>query len=91
MVCDRLATNASGRLPAILRQQCARGDKSLKRAVNTLAEQGIRLLDSPARRLALLSDNRTLVYADYTEKHPVTGEYSLQTYVVDFYIMITII
>jgi radical SAM superfamily enzyme YgiQ (UPF0313 family) len=74
MVCDRLATNSTGRLPAVLRVS----DPSLKNIVRQLesgekthAQKGIK------RGVALLYSEHCAVYADYIGRNPVTGEYPL--------------
>lgn len=75
MVCDRLTTNSSGKLPKVLRIE----DPRLKRAIKTLDQKHPRK-KAVKRGYALLYGEKCLVYADYQEKHPVTGEYSLQTH-----------
>ena len=69
LVCDRLATNRNGRLPAALRVE----DKALKglRARYTSANTNVAWL---------YSENRA-VLADYTRRDPVTGEYPLRRFV----------
>lgn len=74
MVCDRLATNSSGKLPAVLRIQ----DASLRAAVRELdkteesrSQRGIK------RGAALLYSEHCVAYADYRDKNPITGEYPL--------------
>ena len=72
MVCDRLATNASGRLPKVLQVY----DPALKK----LSKKMTALVPPPPgirRGYALLYSENCLVYADYKEKNPVTGEYKL--------------
>lgn len=75
MVCDRLATNASGKLPKAL--QIA--DPNLKAAIKHLEKEEARK-KSTKRGYALLYKDPSLVYVDYVEKHPVTGEYELKKY-----------
>jgi len=74
MVCDRLATISTGKLPAALRVE----DGALKDAVRelennetTCSQKGIK------RGVALLYSEHCVAYADYHEKTPITGEYSL--------------
>jgi radical SAM superfamily enzyme YgiQ (UPF0313 family) len=75
MVCDRLATNASGKLPAVLRIE----DRGLKRALSLLNEhEETRPRRGVGRGAALLYSENALVYADYMDRDPVTGEYSLK-------------
>ena len=73
MVCDRLATNASGKLPAILRIE----DPKLKEAVKRF-EQTHGRTKGVKRGYALLYSEGCFVYVEYREKNPVTGEYALQ-------------
>ncbi len=74
MVCDRLATNASGVLPSVLRVQDAKL-KSLRTFLqqnpDTRAPIGIK------RAAAILYSENRAVYVDYTSADPVTGEYPL--------------
>lgn len=74
MVCDRLATNPSGKLPPVLRVE----DKALRAAVHRL-EDGAATKKNPGvrRGCAALYAKKKLVYADYTDKDPVTGEFPL--------------
>lgn len=64
MVSDRLATNASGKLPKCLKLRSPR----LPLAARALGVN---------RGYALLPTEDVFVYADYTEKNPVTGAYPL--------------
>ncbi|MGE4352567.1 MAG: DUF4080 domain-containing protein [Oscillospiraceae bacterium] len=75
MVCDRLATNASGKLPKVLQIQ----DPKLKTAVKALERENARR-KGIKRGYALLYGENCLVYADYEDKNPVTGEYLLCNY-----------
>lgn len=74
MACDMLATNASGRLPVSLEVPDGRL-REVKTAVNLKEET--RLKKGVRRGFALLYAENAAVYADYTEKDPVTGEYAL--------------
>ncbi len=72
MVCDRLTTNSSGRLPSILRIK----DPALKRAINELKRnEALRPKKGVKRGWALLYSEQCLVYVDYQNKNPITGEY----------------
>lgn len=72
MACDRLATNASGSLPQVLRIK----DPSLKQKIKAFERQTPQLKGVQRGYAYLYSQNR-LVYADYKDKHPVTGEYQI--------------
>lgn len=75
LICDRLATNPS-RLPEFLKAE----DVRLKPLVVELngvvgrPKKGIR------RGFAWLSSEKALVYVDYENKNPVTGEYALKRF-----------
>lgn len=74
MVCDRLATNASGVLPAVLRVQDVRLKAFrtyLQQNADTRAPVGVK------RAAAILYSAHCAVYVDYTSADPVTGEYRL--------------
>lgn len=74
MVCDRLATNSSGILPAVLdRKDTVLKTilKELKKSPDTCPKRGIK------RGSALLTSENCVVYADYEHKNPVSGEYKL--------------
>lgn len=64
MVCDRLSTNASGKLPACLRHP----DPRLARLTR---EKGLR------KGCAILRSRGVFVRADYDDRDPVSGEYRL--------------
>ncbi len=77
MVCDRLATNSSGRLPAVLRVM----DPALKSVICQLENnEATRSQKGVRRGYAYLYSEQCLVYADYRkqERNPLTGEYPLQ-------------
>lgn len=77
MACDRLATNSSGSLPAILRIPDANLKKSIKALESSeplSASRGIK------RGYALLYTEKCLVYAEYDYPDPVTGEYKLHKF-----------
>lgn len=79
MVCDRLATNASGKLPKALQIQ----DPRLKRTIKDL-ERTVERKKNFRRGYALLYGEKCLVHVDYVDKNPVTGEYSLNKYPIGF-------
>lgn len=71
MVCDRLASNRSGRLPSCLRVMDPRLKQAagqVKAATGSQMRRGIALLYHGTPRI---------VCADYTAPHPVTGRYPL--------------
>jgi radical SAM superfamily enzyme YgiQ (UPF0313 family) len=81
MVCDRLTTNKSGRLPVILRVPDAalkkvinRWNSSVKNGAGTRQKSGVK------RSFAYLYSEHCLVYVDYQEeeRNPITGEYPLK-------------
>ena len=77
MVCDRLATNATGRLPACLQVKDAQLLAAVRRLagnVDTAPQKGIQ------RGVALLYGAKEICYADYcaADKNPLTGRYPLQ-------------
>ena len=81
MVCDRLTTNSSGRLPSILRIK----DPALKRAINELKRnEALRPKKGVKRGYALLYSEQCLVYVDYQNKSPITGEYPLNKLYLNF-------
>ncbi len=75
MACDRLATNPSGLLPACL-QQNETLRKQHKRLMET--DERFKRPDKVKRGTAWVDDS--LVYADYQNPHPVTGEYRLHRF-----------
>lgn len=75
MVLDRLATNASGVLPAFLRVNDRRL-KEVRTLLNT--DPQTRACPGVKRAVALLYSENHAVYADYIAADRVTGEYPLQ-------------
>lgn len=75
MVCDLLATDASGRLPLILEPQDSR-IFGLRRQLD--AEPQTRRPDGVRRGMAILHQKPWAVYVDYTKPHPVSGRYPLR-------------
>lgn len=78
MVCDRLATNASGRIPKALQIH----DPRLKAAIKALEHEHGRK-KAIKRGYALLYSENCLAYTDYEDKNPVTGEYLVNKYPFD--------
>jgi radical SAM superfamily enzyme YgiQ (UPF0313 family) len=78
MVCDRLATNASGRIPKALQIY----DPRLKSAIRALEREHGRK-KAIKRGYALLYSENCLAYTDYEDKNPVTGEYLISKYPFD--------
>ena len=76
MVCDRMATNASGKLPSSLRVS----DKRLKSAALELERGFLKKTTKVGRGYALLYSENVIVRADYGEKDPVTGTYPITKY-----------
>lgn len=74
MVCDRLATNASGVLPKFLQRQDAKL-KAVRTALN--ANPNTQLQKGVKRAIAILYTENRAAYVDYTVPNPVTGEYTL--------------
>ncbi len=80
MVCDRLSTNASGKLPAVLRIQ----DSTLKAALRELdKKEEFRPQKGIKRGAALLYSERCMACVDYRDKNPITGEYPLLKYALN--------
>lgn len=74
MVCDRLATNASGVLPKFLQRQDVKL-KAVRTALN--ANPDTQSQKAVKRATAILYTENRAVYVDYTAPNPVTGEYAL--------------
>lgn len=80
LVCDRLATTPSGRLPECLRIE----DAKLKTVKNMLKQtEATRLPQGIKRAVAILYSEKCAVYADYVNKDPVIGEYKLNNFCFD--------
>lgn len=74
LVQDALATRGDGRLPPCLHRQ----DPLLRQAKHALAvDPATRSLPGRRRGIALLYGKKQVVFCDFEEKHPVTGEYPL--------------
>ena len=75
LVCDRLASNRAGFLPACLQVP----DPRLRKIKKQLQElypprQGIK------RAVAFLYSANEAVFVDYSEPDPVTGQFTLQSF-----------
>lgn len=80
LVCDRLETNATGRLPK--RLQIA--DEHLGKAVKMLAQNPDTAPKASVKRgVALLYGQKRVCFVDYTQKNPATGRYLLHTVFLD--------
>nr|WP_319487204.1 DUF4080 domain-containing protein [uncultured Caproiciproducens sp.] len=74
MVCDRLSTNSSGKLPSVLRIR----DPALIKAIHELEDiNSNRPGEGVKRGYALLYSEHCLAYADYKNRNPITREYPL--------------
>lgn len=75
LVIDRLATDASGRLPLCLDPKDGR-IAALRRMLDEVPET--RRPENVRRGMALLKSKPYAVYADYIAPHPVTGRYTIK-------------
>lgn len=80
MIYDRIATNNSGIIPKSLFKE----DKRLKKIKHIL------FLEYPARKgtsrnVAVLYTEKKVIFCDYNEKDPVTGEYEIKEVKFDFF------
>ncbi len=75
MVCDRLATNPSGILPA-----CLQRDESARKRAKRLMETDARFRRPANIKRGTAMVDGMLVYADYHHPHPVTGKYTLHRF-----------
>ena len=74
MVSDRIATNSSGKLPPALRIQ----DTALKSMIlGVESKPEARRKKGVKRGYAILYSQKCMIYADYQNKNPITGEYAL--------------
>jgi hypothetical protein len=80
MVCDRLASVAERRLPASLWRSDVRW-KQVMTAINTNVQT--RLKKGVRRGFALLASENAAVFADYSDKDLVLGEYELHKVSLD--------
>ncbi|MEG2395724.1 MAG: DUF4080 domain-containing protein [Oscillospiraceae bacterium] len=72
MVCDRLSTNPSGTLPKSLQIE----DKNLKR-YKTLLNIKVNPVHNIKRGIAILYSLDELVFVDYINKNPISGEFEI--------------
>ena len=80
LVRDRLATNATGRLPACLHV----ADERLGKAVKLLAKNPLTMPKKGIKRgVAILYGAQQIVFVDYTQKNPVTSRYLLHMCAID--------
>lgn len=73
MLCDRLACNNSGRIPDALKIP-----DPMLRSVKRKIMQLFPVPKGTNRSVGILYGEQAAVYCDYKEKHPVSGEYTLQ-------------
>lgn len=73
MVCDRLTTNASGKLPPVLKVK----DPELKNQIRKFELENSKPSKGLKRGYAILYSENTLVYVDYKNRNPITGKYTL--------------
>ena len=74
MVCDRLCTNASGKLPQALQIK----DENFRTYKIALKENPkYKKPDKVVRGLAILYSQQSIAYVDYVDKNSSTGEYPL--------------
>lgn len=77
VVCDRMATNSSGKLPAILKVK----DPAYKKIINTCKlMDGVPVGKKTRRGYAILYSEHKIIWVDYQTQNPVTGEYRLTEY-----------
>lgn len=75
MICDRLCSNASGKLPEVLKVKNP-DIKKIRLAME--AEYENRRKPGIKRGFALLESEKAAVFADYEDKDPVSGRYALK-------------
>lgn len=78
MIYDRISTNSSGRIPPVLRIK----DPLLKKYIlkvekNSKPQIGIK------RGYAILYTENCLIFADYNNRNPITGEFKIQKILLD--------
>ncbi len=75
MICDRLCSNSSGKLPIVLKVK----NPDIKKIRNIIeSEEGNRRLPGVKRGFSLLESENAAVFADYIDKDPVTEKYILK-------------
>ncbi len=75
MICDRLCSNSSGKLPEMLKVKNPE-IKKIRLAIES--EEENRRKPGIKRGFALLESEKAAVFADYANKDPVTGKYVLK-------------
>ena len=75
MICDRLCSNSSGKLPEILK---VKNPEIKKIRIAVESEEGNQRKPGIKRGFALLESEKAVVFADYENKDPVTGKYMLK-------------
>ena len=75
MVCDRLCSNSSGKLPEVLKVKNPE-IKKIRLAIES--EEENRRKPGIKRGFALLESENAAVFTDYENKDPVTGKYVLK-------------
>ena len=75
MICDRLCSNSSGKLPEVLKVQ----NPDIKKIrLSIESEEDNRRKPGIKRGFSLLQSEKAAVFADYENKDPVTGKYVLK-------------
>ena len=75
MICDRLCSNSSGKLPSVLKVS----DPDIKKIrLSIEAEEGNGRKAGIKRGFSLLESENAAVFADYENKDPVSGKYVLK-------------
>lgn len=75
MICDRLCSNSSGKLPEVLK---IKNPDIKKIRLLIESEEGNRRKPGTKRGFSLLESENAAVFADYENKDPVTGRYVLK-------------
>lgn len=75
MICDRLCSNSSGKLPSVLKVT----DPDIKKIrLSVESEEENRRKPGIKRGFSLLENENAVVFADYENKDPVSGKYLLK-------------
>ncbi len=75
MICDRLCSNSSGKLPPVLKV-CNPDIKKIRLAIES--EEENKRKPGIKRGFSLLESEKAAVFADYENKDPVTGKFLLK-------------
>ncbi len=75
MICDRLCSNSSRKLPDVLK---VKNSEIKKIRIAVESEEGNQRKPGIKRGFALLESEKAAVFADYENKDPVTGKYMLK-------------